>query len=182
MKRSHVAKDILDAVQACMVANMPAERCHEYVFARTRGIPPADCNSITVSWMDAADNSFADCRLMGVDGCGREWDTTRGIRIVLTRVCMGPDQSESFDWQREDAEAACFDDDLDLLEECVKCMDWSQLVRDHSLTELFYAGTTHDVESDGGGYSAYIELTVVAAECCSIAPVPPTPLVPPVVS
>lgn len=156
-----------------MVANMPVERCQEYVYARSRGIPPADCNSITVSWMDAADNRFGDCEIMGID-CN-SWDTTKGLRIVLTRVCMGADQAESFDWRIEDAEAACFDDDLDLLEECVKCMDWSQLVRDHALSGLSYVGTTHDVETEGGGFSAYIELTIVAAECCTIAPTPPGP-------
>lgn len=173
MKRSHVAQDILDAIQACFNAQLPPERCQEYNFFQSRGLPPADCNSISVSWMDAGDSRFGDCEIMGIN-CN-EWNSTRGLRIALTRICMGPDQSEEFDWRLEHEETVCFNDHLDLLEECIKCMDWTQLVRDHSLIVLSYAGTTHDVESDGGGYSAYIELTIVAGECCSIAPVPPGP-------
>jgi len=168
MKRSHAAKDILDAVQACFLVELGQARCLEYRFARTRGIPPADCNSVTVSWMDRGVSQFADCAQLGSD-CG-EWDATHGLRIVITNICMGPDQTPDFPWDLEDAAAACFMDDLDLLEECVQCMDWSQIRADHSLAEMRYEGTTLDIETDGGGYSAYIELTLVAAECCSLTP------------
>lgn len=165
MRRSQVSIDILNAIQACFNASI-GDRCREYVFARTRGIPPADCPSITASWMDRDASSFGDCDPgEGLEMCG-EWNATHGLRIALTRVCMGPDQQPAFDWALEDAETACFMDDLDLLEECIQCTDWTQVKRDNALYSLRYDGTTLDIESDGGGYSAYIELTLVAAECC----------------
>lgn len=165
MIRSQVSSDILGTIQACFNASI-GDRCREYVFARTRGIPPADCNSITASWMDRGVSSFGDCDPgEGLDRCG-EWNATHGLRIALTRVCMGPDQEPAFNWALEDAETACFMDDLDLLEECLQCTDWTQVKTDNSLYSLRYDGTTLDIESDGGGYSAYIELTLVAAECC----------------
>lgn len=163
MRRSHVAKDVLDALFACMTAQL-GDRCREYVWARTRGVPPADCNSITVSWMDREQGTFGDCEQLGE--C-REWDAVFGLRVVLTRICMGPDQSLEFDWSLEDAASACFDDDLDLIEECLNCMDWS-LIRSTHGVDVTYAGTTNDIETEGGGYSAYIELIVKARECCSI--------------
>lgn len=171
MIRSQVDSDVLQQIRACVMAQI-GDRCREYRFARTRGIPPADCNSITVSWMDRARSQFGDCETLGAD-CG-EWNATLGLRVVLTRVCIGPDQAPEFNWDLEDAEAACFNNDLDVLEECIQCSDWSQLRADHSI-ELSYVGTTHDIETEGGGYSAYVELTVVAAECCSIEPVPVEP-------
>lgn len=158
MQRSAVTADILTAIQACMGA-----RCQDYVFSRTRGIPPADCNSIAASWVDRTVASFGDC--LPHAGCS-EWDSTHGLRIVVTNICVAPDAQERFDWRAEDAAAACFDDDIDLIEECLQCADWSQLAADHSITSIRYDGTTYDVESEGGGFSAYLELTIVAAECC----------------
>lgn len=84
-----------------------------------------------------------------------------------SRICVGPDSSPAFDWNGDDAAAACFDDDLDALEDCINCGDWSQLMADHFIERIAYVGTTHDVESEGGGYSAYVELTIVAGECCA---------------
>lgn len=165
MRRSHVAKDILDALYLCM-SGVIGDRCREYVWARTRGVPPADCNSITASWMDREQHNFGDCENVGE--C-REWDALLGLRIVLTRVCMGPDQQPSFAWELEDAAAACFDDDLDLIEECLNCMDWTTIMQSHGI-DVIYAGTTNDIEAEGGGYSAYIELTIRARECCTIGP------------
>lgn len=164
MQRSHVAKDILDVIEACLIAKI-GDRCREYVFGRTRGIPPADCNSVSVSWMDRGQAAtFSDCK--GPTPCDG-WDPTLGLRIALTRVCLGPDQQPIFNWELEDAAAACFDDDLDIIEDCINCADWTQVYNDHFLDSIAYVGTTHDVEAEGGGYSAYIELTITARECCS---------------
>lgn len=160
MMRSAVARDLLDRIKACL-----GDDCQDYVFARTRGVPPADCNSITTSWIDRSVDKFEDCESPQAD-CRAQWNAVHGLRITLTRVCAGPDAAEVFDWAREDGEAACFDDLVDLVEECVQCGDYSQLVVDHSLYTIRYDTTTFDVESSGGGYSAYIELTLVAAECC----------------
>lgn len=85
---------------------------------------------------------------------------------MLTRICQGPD----LDISLEDAEAACFDDHLDLLEECLLCTDWTQLTRDHSLDSFFLTIVNYDLESEGGAFSAYLEITVVAAECCTPVP------------
>lgn len=173
MRRSYVAADILAVIQACFTTAI-GDRCREYRFAQTRGIPPADCNSVSASWMDRDVSSFGDCDPgEGVQSCG-EWNATHGLRIALTRVCMGPDQQPAFAWELEDAEAQCFMDDLDLLEECIQCTDWTEVKNTNSLYSLRYDGTTLDIESTGGGYSAYIELTLVAAECCT----PPEPVEP----
>lgn len=158
MSRSAIAADVLEQLKVCM----GPELCQQYVWARTRGVPPADCNSVTTQWIDRASTSFAD-ECAG-DGC--EFQSTLGFRVTLTRICMGPDQEPVFDWGLEDAEAACFDDHLEVLEDCVQCGDWSQLKIDHALERFRYVETNHDIESDGGGFSAYIEITIVAAECC----------------
>lgn len=173
MKRSYVAADILAQIQSCFTAAIGA-RCREYVFARTRGIPPADCNSISASWMDRGVSVFGDCDPgEGLESCG-EWNTTHGLRIAITRVCVGPDQQPGFGWDLEDTAAVCFMDDLDILEECIQCSDWTNVKRANSLYSLRYDGTTLDIESEGGGYSAYVELTMVAGECCT-PPVVPDP-------
>jgi hypothetical protein len=158
MKRSAVTADILTAIQACFGA-----RCQDYIFSRSRGIPPADCNSIAASWVDRTVAHFADC---DTPAPCEDWQATHGLRIVITNICAGPDAQETFDWRSEDAAAACFEDDVDLLETCIQCGDWTQLYNDHFLTALRYDGTTFDVESEGGGFSAYIEITLVAGECC----------------
>lgn len=160
MNRASLASDVLTQIQVCL-----QERCSDYVFARTRGVPPADCNSITTQWIDRGIQSWNEQCDDG-QGCGK-WQGAYGMRITLTRICMGPDQEESFNWTLEDAEAACFDNDLELLEDCVQCGDWSELKSTHALERFRYDGTTHDIESDGGGYSAYIEITLVASECCA---------------
>lgn len=158
MSRSAIAADVLAQLKACM----GPEICGQYVWARTRGVPPADCNSITTQWSDRASNQFAeDC----ADGdC--DFQTTYGFRVTITRICMGPDQEADFNWELEDAEAACFDDHLEILEDCIQCGDWSQLKAEHALERFRYVETNHDIEADGGGFSAYIEVTIVAAECC----------------
>ncbi len=79
---------------------------------------------------------------------------------------MGPDGKPTFDWRLEDAAAACFEDDVDLVEECIQCSDWTQLGADHFIERFVYAGTTFDIETEGGGYSAYIEIDITAGECC----------------
>jgi hypothetical protein len=161
VKRSAVASDILALIRACL-----GDDCREYVFARTRGVPPADCNSITTSWIDRSVEKFTDCESPNPDICRREWDALLGMRITITRICMGPDGGEQFNWAREDGEAACFDDHVDAIEECLMCADFGQFTIDHSIYTIQYDTTTFDVESEGGGYSAYIELTIKAAECC----------------
>lgn len=158
MQRSAVTADILTSIEACF-----GVRCQGYVFARTRGIPPADCNSIAASWIDRAVQPFEDCPRL--TPCG-QWEAAYGLRIVITNVCAGPDAQERFDWRAEDAAAACFDDDVDLLEQCIQCADWTQLGLDHAISEIRYDGTNYDIESEGGGFSAYIDLTIIANECC----------------
>jgi hypothetical protein len=159
VSRSAIASDVLEQLKACLGPDL----CQQYVWARTRGVPPADCNSITTQWIDRGSTAFADeCD----DGSCGDFQSTLGFRVTLTRVCMGPDQEQVFDWSLEDAEAACFDDHLELLEDCVQCGDWSLLRQTHHLERFRYVETNHDIESDGGGFSAYIEITIVAAECC----------------
>jgi hypothetical protein len=161
VQRSAVASDILAKIEACL-----GDECRDYVFARTRGIPPADCNSITTSWVDRSIDKFTDCESPNPDICRAEWDAIHGLRVTLTRICAGPDAQPVFDWAREDGEAACFDDLVDLVEECVQCQDWQQFITDHSIYGVRYDSTTYDVEAEGGAFSAYIELTIQAAECC----------------
>lgn len=160
MQRSHVASDVLDLLRDCLGA-----RCQHYVFARSRGIPPAECPSIATSWVDRTSTPFGDC-----NGGWGDCDSTEtvGLRIAITDICVGPDAAATFDWAAEDAIAACFDNDVQVLERCIECggPGWQQLYRDHGLDTVAYEGTTYDVESDGGGYSAYIELTIVAKVCC----------------
>lgn len=159
MQRSLVAADILQQIMDCMGAAL----CGQYEFARTRGLPPAECNSITASWIQREIELFEDCS-DGKPPCGA-FVAYPTLRIVLTRICMGPDASGSFNWQLEDAEAACFDDHLEIVEQCITCSDWSQLRADHKVT-LACRRTEHDVESEGGGFSAYIEIDMRADECC----------------
>lgn len=157
MQRSAFASDVLDLIRACL-----GERCRHYAIGRARGIPPAVCPSITTSWVDRTEAVFGDCQ-----GPYRDCDVqeTVGLRIVITDICMGPDAAEQFDWAAEDAAAACFDDDVQVIEDCIRCSDWTQIFRDHGLNSIAYEGTTYDVEADGGGYSAYIEITPVAQVC-----------------
>lgn len=157
MQRSHAAQDVLDTIRDCVGAN-----CRRFQFARTRGIPPADCASITVSWIDSEDTSFGDCTDLG--GC-QSWQSAHGLRVVITDVCMGPDSGKGFDWVGEDEAAACFDDLVDDIERCLKCADWTQFRFDHS-AEVSFVDTAYDIEAQGGGYSAYIQLSIVSDECC----------------
>lgn len=161
MRRSAVASDILDRIRACL-----GDECQDYKIFRTRGIPPAECDSITASWIDRSIEKFSECESPNPEVCQQEWDAVHGLRITLTKVCVGPDSQAEFDWIGEDAASACFDDLVDLVEECLHCQDWEQFVADHSIYGVRYDSTTYDVESDGGAFSAYIELTIQAAECC----------------
>lgn len=165
MQRSHLAKDILDSLKACMLAQWPAGRCEQFQFGRSRGIAPADCDSITISFIDETADDFADCKVIG-RSCEEPWIETTRLRIILTEVCMGPDQKPMFDWALEDEVAACFSDDFDLLKKCVRCTDWETLVSDHNLNTFQMSSISYDVESEGGGYSAYIEITATSNECC----------------
>lgn len=88
------------------------------------------------------------------------------MRIVVTNICIGPDAQQAFDWRNEDAAAACFDADVEIVESCIQCTDWSQLGIDHSISSVTYLSTSYDVESEGGGFSAYIDVRIVAEECC----------------
>lgn len=167
MQRSHVTRDVLDVIESCL-----GDLCRDYRVFRSRGLPPAECNSITASWVDAeVMPGFDDCKMMGA--CSDLWQKAAGLRIALTRVCIGPDQKPIFDIDLEDKEAACFDDHLDLIEECLLCHDWTTFRRDHGIDSMQMVATTHDVESDGGAFSAYIEIAIVASECCTPAIVVP---------
>lgn len=165
MQRSHLAADVLTILRNCL-----GDRCQHYKFARTRGIPPAECPSITTSWVDRTEAIFGDCDSPNPAYCDDTQETV-GLRIAITDVCMGPDSAEQFDWDAEDAIAACFDDDVQAVEDCIRCRPdqaaWAALYRDHGINSIGYEGTTYDVEADGGGYSAYIELTIVAQACCT---------------
>lgn len=158
MNRSAVASDLLDIIKACL-----GDRCKQYVFARARGIPPAECSSITTSWADRVARYDGECR--GPLAC-QDWEAVHSLRFTITNICMGPDGKPMFDWQLEDLAAACFEDDVDAIESCLQCMDWSQLRTDHAINQIVYTGTTFDIEAEGGGYSAYIGLQIVAQECC----------------
>ena len=166
MERAYLARDILDALEVCMKAALPPERCKHYRYAFTRGLAPADCPSITISLIDEDTQDFGDCKNLGVGTC-EEWTDTTGLRIVLTDVCMGPDQQPTFDWELENDVATCFQLDFDTLKRCVRCIDWRQIRSDHSLNEIEIVGVTYDVETQGGGYSAYIEMSFTSSECCA---------------
>lgn len=154
MVRSAVAADLLTIINNCL-----GPQCR-YQLARTRGIAPAVCPSITTSWIERVSQSFGDC-----DGdC--DFNSTHRIRITITDICMGPDAADEFDFDAEDAAAVCFEDEVDQIEECLQCHNYTQLRLDHQLISVRYDSTTFDVEAEGGGYSAYIELTILAAECC----------------
>lgn len=158
MIRSQVAADILAAIQACLGA-----RCGDYVFLRSRGVPPADCNSISASWITRTTKPFEDCG--GPEPCA-SWAATNTLRIAITSICMGPDGQPTFDFALEDTVAACFDDDVDLIESCLSCTDWTQFYADHGIESMLYVDTTYDVMSEGGGFTAYIQLRITAGECC----------------
>lgn len=154
MVRSAVAADILTIIAGCL-----GPQCR-FKIARTRGIVPAVCPSITTSWIDRSSAGFGDC-----DGeC--DINSALGLRITITDICMGPDSAEDFDFDAEDAAAVCFDNEVDAIEACLQCADYTQMRIDHQLYSVKYDNTTFDVESEGGAYSAYIELTIRAAECC----------------
>jgi hypothetical protein len=163
VNRSQVAQDVLDAIRACNPAI-----CDEYRLLRSRGLPPADCNSIATSWVrrDVEYLEFSDCE--GED-CNEDlmWDAIHELRVTITRICMGPDGQPAWDTSLEDDAAVCFDDDLDELETCLQCTDWTQLRIDHALDSFKVGETIHDLESDGGAFSAHVTIVLKARECCS---------------
>lgn len=169
MIRSHVAADILAAIETCMRTYLGPNRCDEYLFLRSRGIPPADCNSIAVTYTDRGVAHIGDCAHTTAYSPCPDYIATLGMRVVITRICLRPDVGAggSFDAVAEDAEAACFMDDLDALEACIMCGDWRQIGVDHRVAKLRYDGTSEDVETEGGGYSAYLDITLVGSECCT---------------
>lgn len=153
MQRSSLAADVLDVIAECL-----GPQCR-FKLGRSRGIPPAVCPSITTSWVDRTAKTWDENGQCFIN-------SSLGLRITITDICMGPDAAENFDFVLEDAAAVCFDDEVDAIESCMQCYDFEQIRQDNKLMRIAYESTTYDVESDGGGYSAYIEMGIVAAECC----------------
>lgn len=160
MNRSDVAADILDGIAECL----GPERCRDYQMLRSRGVPPADCNSIATSWTDKTTDLFSDCAPKSAPCEPRR--VSHGMRLTITSICIGPDGEPTFDMDKEDAAAECFDNDVDTIERCIECGDWSTLYAEHFLESLTYEATSYDVEAEGGAYSATITLRIVATECC----------------
>ena len=156
MIRNSVAADILAQIQACL-----PDTC-SYKLFRSRGLPPADCNTIAFAWSDRHPESEQGCR--GMTPCDRVVD--QRFTLVLTKCCDGIDGHDFFPTQLEDDETVCFENDLQLLEECIECGDWSQLGLDHGINSIELESTRRDNETEGGCMTAYLTVLIVANECC----------------
>jgi len=155
VNRYELAADILTQIQACLGADCT------YALIRSRGVPPAECDSIIVTFADAIPYWDADCF---PNACVDHQDHT--MRVVLTRQCLLPDVDETFNFAAEDAEVQCFWRDLETLERCLDCSDLSQVYLDNGVTRIQRLRTQIDATTLGGAHSATLTFRVVENYCC----------------
>lgn len=156
MIRNDVAADILAQIQGCL-----PDYC-SYKLLRSRGLPPADCNTIALAWGNRIPVSETGC--IGLLPCDRVVE--QSFTLVLTRCCDGLDSRESFSTDDEDDETVCFERDVQIVEECLECGDWSQLGVDHGINSLVLESTRRDSETEGGCMTAYLGVVISSNECC----------------
>ena len=156
VNRFDLAADVLAQIQACL-----GPGCDYSLFA-SRAIPPAECNSIAVTYTDAMPEYESDCPAL--QGCG--YTQSHVLRIIITRCCVRADAGQSFSEVAEQDAAQCLWRDVDLLEHCLACADLRQWGIDHGITTFERTATRFDVETLGGCSSAYLDFRVVAEECC----------------
>lgn len=156
MNRAQVAADIAAQIEACF-----GGECIYRIF-RARAVPPAECDSIALVWGQRTAKPENQC--LTLRPCDRE--VTQDLQIVLTKCCVGIDAEENFDIAGEDHETICFEDDLQILEECIECTDWSQLGLDHDLQSLRLVATERDPMVEGGCVSAYLTVEIIYCESC----------------
>lgn len=156
MNRAEAAADVLAAVQACLGDECP------YRLLMARAITPQECNHITAVWGTAAYSYDSDCGDDG--GCGATVDET--LTLMLTRVCVRPDAQRSFDFDGEELEAVCFERDIKILEDCIRCGDWRQFRIDHGVDRMRLSESYRDPDVQGGGVTAYIVIKMSVTECC----------------
>jgi len=154
--RSDLAADVLALIRGCL-----GPGC-EYELFRSRGIPPAECKSIAVTWAESQPTYDADCDQF--QPC--EVRQRSVMRIILTRCCVTADAGMMFNSAAEDDASICLWRDTELIERCLACADLRQIAIDHGLNSFRHVATRFDVETLGGCNSAYIEVMVESEECC----------------
>lgn len=160
MDRAAVSADIITALEVCL-----SDLCPDFVFFRSRGVPPADRESVAFTWIDRARLSFEDC---DSPDCKPQFTSSHAFRIVVTTICMTPDAQRDFDYLAEDNAAARHDAIVDQAEECLACSPlFAPIYARHGVYSVVDSGTTYDPESQGGGFSSYINVVIEAQECCS---------------
>jgi len=149
--------DALAALLAEIKTCMGGQECSYNLFV-SRGIPPADCNSIAgfVEQSRPESTEFDDCNNRYNDS----------LVISITRCCLDPDTQDSFDPALEDREAKCFYDDARLLLECVHCNAGTALGPYIAGCQPLISGMEFDMEALGGCYTALIRIAIAEDVCC----------------
>ncbi len=158
MNFATTATDILDVIRGCL-----GPAC-DYKIALTRGVPPAGCNSIAAYWGDTvAAPQRSDCPIL--KPCGPSVLDTHQLNILVTNICIKPDGGQ-FDWAAEQKAAECFYRDLEIVEQCLRCQDWTNIAGIDGFKSLEYRRTVRDAAAQGGGYAARIVLDITSRQCC----------------
>lgn len=159
MNRSDAAFDVLDVIQSCL-----PDFC-SYVLFRSRGVPPAECDSIAAYWGSRRSSPEIDCE--GLSPCSLI--IKQDLDIAITKCCAEPDAGGDrgeFDFAAEDAESVCFERDLQIIEDCLECHDWTQFGIDHAVQSVTLRSVDRDNNTAGGCFSAYLRLELVYTKCC----------------
>lgn len=155
MIRSETSADILAAIITCL-----GQSC-SYQVIQSRGIFPAECDSIVAVWGDSSNLIPDDC---GSGPC--ETFRSHKLMLVLTKCCSGIDAQINLDSTQESDESICFYRDVEIIEKCIICTDFSQLLFDNGLSNLYLSGTRFDPTVHGGCMTAYIDIVINETFCC----------------
>lgn len=161
MNRAAVAADIIDALRLCL-----GEGC-SYELTRSRGDLPAECNTISLSWLPRRQEFFSDCGSLA--DCDDATSVDQ-LQILVTRCCAGIDGQVKLDLAAEDREEACFWDDIETIETCLNCLDLNELRADHNIQVFKLISTTPDTTVRGGCYSARLRVEIRSMLCCPVVP------------
>lgn len=156
MNLSDVAADIAAQIESCF-----SGICDYDVF-RARATPPADCNTIALVWGDRSEIRESDCARL--EPCSSI--VTQDLSISITKCCLKPDTGDGFDFAAEDHEEVCFENDLQILVDCIRCTDWTQLGLDHGIDGFVLETIRRDGSVEGGCFTAYLNTVVTYNECC----------------
>lgn len=150
MSTYSLIRNLLDQIQECM----DDSDCKYKTFV-SLGEPPADCDSIAAWLEESSRNDVSpECKTTLLD-------TT--IKVMITQCCVAADAELEFDPAKEQKDAECFLNDLDLLRQCINC---SLESNDGLSCNLTLSRISTDVEKMGGCYSATLELEMTEQECC----------------